>query len=257
MNSMYAAERLGKSTALLVPNVFVIDEDDSVRETLQHLIGIAGWRACTFSSAHEFLSRPHALTPSCLVLDVALRDLSGLEVQKRVAHRSDMPVIFIANCAEVSISVQAMKAGALEFLMKPFRHEVLLSTIRYAIGLSQAELERESRLRALRDQFALLSPREREVMMLVVSGRLNKQIGWELGVCEDTVKAHRGKVMRKMGADSVADLVMLAARLCFARWPNALGFQYVNDSSPTVRLEPPLLPRIDNHHRVIAPATRV
>jgi FixJ family two-component response regulator len=257
MNSMYVAERSGKSTALVVPNVFVIDKDATVRETLRQLIGIAGWRACTFSSAQEFLSRPRALTPSCLIMDVAPQDLSGLEVQKRVAHRSDMPVIFIANCAEVSLSVQAMKAGALEFLMKPFHDEVLLNTIRHALGLSQAELERESRLRELRDQFALLSPREREVMMLVVSGRLNKQIGWELGICEDTVKAHRGKVMRKMGADSVADLVMLAAKLCFARWPKAFGFQYVNDSSPGLPLETPLPVIIDNHHRVVAPATRI
>jgi len=199
------------------PIVFVVDDDVSVRESLELLIRSAGWQPETFASSQEFLARPRALAPSCLVLDVRLPGLNGLELQKRIAdERSDMPIIFITGFGNVPMTVQAMKAGAVEFLTKPFADDVLLSAIRNAIERSRTALAHEAELRALRDCHASLSRREREVMALVVSGRLNKQVGDELGISEITVKAHRGKVMRKMKADSLADLVTMAARLCLA-----------------------------------------
>ena len=202
------------------PIVFVVDDDVSVRESLELLISSAGWQAETFASAQEFLARPPVLAPSCLVLDVALPDLSGLDLQKRVAvDRIDMPIIFITGFGDVPITVQAMKAGAVEFLTKPFGDDVLLSAIRHAIERSQTALAHEAEIRALRDRHASLSRREREVMALVVSGLLNKQVGGELGISEITVKAHRGKVMRKMEAASLADLVTMAARLGLAPAP--------------------------------------
>jgi len=201
------------------PIVFVVD-DVSVRESLELLISSAGWQAETFASAQEFLARPPVLAPSCLVLDVALPDLSGLDLQKRVAvDRIDMPIIFITGFGDVPMTVQAMKAGAVEFLTKPFGDDVLLSAIRHAIERSQTALAHEAEIRALRDRHASLSRREREVMALVVSGLLNKQVGGELGISEITVKAHRGKVMRKMEAASLADLVTMAARLGLAPAP--------------------------------------
>ena len=202
------------------PIVFVVDDDVSVRESLESLIRFAGWEPETFASAQEFLARPRVLVPSCLVLDVALPDLSGLDLQKRIAvDRSDMPIIFITGYGDVPITVQAMKAGAIEFLTKPFGDDVLLSAIRRAIERSQAVLDHEAEMRALRDRYASLSSREREVMALVVSGLLNKQVGGELGISEITVKAHRGRVMRKMKAGSLADLVNMAARLRLAPAP--------------------------------------
>src|SRR5580704_11590857 len=196
------------------PIVFVVDDDISVRESLESLIRCAGWQPETFASAQEFLARPRVLAPSCLVLDVALPDLSGLDLQKRIAvDRIDMPIIFITGYGDVPMTVQAMKAGAVEFLMKPFSDDVLLSAIRHAIERSHIALRHEAELRALRGSYASLSRREREVMALVVSGLLNKQVGGELGISEITVKAHRGKVMRKMQAGSLADLVNMAARL--------------------------------------------
>jgi FixJ family two-component response regulator len=202
------------------PIVFVVDDDISVRESLELLIRCEGWEPETFASAEEFLSRPRVLAPSCLVLDVTLPDLSGLDLQKRVAvDRIDMPIIFITGYGDVPMTVQAMKAGAVEFLTKPFGDDVLLSAIRNAIERSYAALRHEAEIRALRDRYASLSRREREVMALVVSGLLNKQAGGELGISEITVKAHRGKVMRKMKAGSLADLVTMAARLRLAPAP--------------------------------------
>ena len=196
------------------PIVFVVDDDVSVRKSLELLIDSAGWQPETFASAQEFLSRPRVLAPSCLVLDVALPDLNGLELQKRVAvDRIDMPIIFISGYGDVLVAVQAMKAGAVEFLTKPFGDEVLLNAIRHAIERSHATLGDEAEMQALRDRYASLSPREHEVMALVASGLLNKQVGGELGISEITVKAHRGQVMRKMKADSLPDLVTMAAKL--------------------------------------------
>ncbi len=200
-----------------IPTVFVVDDDVSVRESLELLIGCAGWQAETFASAQEFLSRPRVLAPSCLVLDVGLPDLNGLDLQKRVAaDRTDMPIIFITGHGDVPMTVQAMKAGAVEFLTKPFGDEVLLGAIRNAIERSLAAVSREAEMRVLQNSYASLTPREREVMALVVSGRLNKQVGGELGISEITVKAHRGHAMRKMKAGSLADLVKMAARLRLA-----------------------------------------
>jgi len=197
--------------------VFVVDDDISVRESLESLIRFAGWQPQTFASAQEFLSHPRVFVPSCLVLDVTLPDLNGLELQKRIAtHRKDMPIIFITGHGDVPMTVRAMKAGAVEFLTKPYADEVLLRAIQQAIGYSHAALHREAGMRSLLDSYASLSRRERQVMALVVSGRLNKQVGVELGISEITVKAHRGKVMRKMKADSLPDLVNMAARLQLA-----------------------------------------
>jgi FixJ family two-component response regulator len=195
------------------PIVFVVDDDVSVRESLEGLIRSEGWEVETFSSAEQFLARPRTLTPSCLVLDMTLPELNGLDLQKRVADRSDMPIIFITGYGDVPMTVQAMKAGAAEFLTKPFGDEVLLSAIRQAIERSRTALDQEEEVRALRDRYASLSRREQEVMALVIAGRLNKQVGFELGISEITVKAHRGRVMRKMEADSLADLINMAAKL--------------------------------------------
>jgi FixJ family two-component response regulator len=202
------------------PIVFVVDDDVSVRKSLELLIDSAGWQPETFASAQEFLSCPRVLAPSCLVLDVTLPDLNGLELQKRIAaDRTDMPIIFISGYGDVPMTVQAMKAGAVEFLTKPLGGDVLLSAIQDAIERSCAALGREEAMRTLRDCYASLSRREREVMGLVVAGLLNKQVGAELGISEITVKAHRGSVMRKMKADSLADLVNMAARLGLAAAP--------------------------------------
>lgn len=202
------------------PIVFVVDDDISVRESLELLIRCEGWQPETFGSAQEFLSRPRALVPSCLVLDVSLPGLNGLDLQKRVAgERAEMPIIFITGYGDVPMTVQAMKAGAVEFLTKPFGDEVLLRAIRHAIERSRVALDREAEIVTLRDCYSSLTHREREVMALVVSGLLNKLIGGELGISEITVKAHRGQVMRKMKADSLADLVKMAARLRLARAP--------------------------------------
>jgi FixJ family two-component response regulator len=195
------------------PIVFVVDDDVSVRESLELLISFAGWQPATFASAREFLARPRALTPSCLVLDVSLPDLNGLDLQELVADRVDMPIIFITGHGDIPMTVRAMKAGAVEFLTKPFDDEVLLSAIRQGLERSRAALGDEAERRALRDCYESLTPREREVMALVVSGLLNKQVGFKLGISETTVKAHRGKVMQKMKADSLADLVKTAERL--------------------------------------------
>ena len=198
----------------VTPIVFVVDDDISVRESLELLVRCEGWQPETFASAHEFLERSRVLVPSCLVLDISLPGLNGLDLQKRVAvERTDMPIIFITGHGDVPMTVQAMKAGAVEFLTKPFSDEVLLSAIRQALRRSHAALARETELRLLRDCYASLTLREREVMACVVSGLLNKQVGGELGISEITVKAHRGQVMRKMKAGSLPDLVNMAAKL--------------------------------------------
>ena len=196
------------------PVVFVVDDDVSVRESLELLIDNEGWQPRTFACAQEFLDSPRAVVPSCLLLDISLPGLSGLELQKRVAvERTDIPIIFITGYGDVPKTVQAMKAGAVEFLTKPFNAEVLLTAIRQALERSRLALAQEAELRELRSRYASLTPREREVMALVVFGLLNKQIGGELGISEITVKAHRGQAMQKMKANSVADLVKMAGRL--------------------------------------------
>ena len=196
------------------PVVFVVDDDVSVRESLEALIGFAGFQVQVFATAREFLVHPRIDAPSCLVLDLALPDLNGLDLQQRVAaERPDMPIIFITGYGDVPTSVEAMKKGAVEFLTKPFSDEILLEAIRNAIERSRAALLQGAELQTLRERHASLSRREQEVMALVVAGLLNKQVGFELGISEITVKAHRGNVMRKMGAPSLAALVTMAARL--------------------------------------------
>jgi len=199
------------------PIVFVVDDDVSVRESLDLLIKFAGWQSETFASAVDFLARPRTTTPSCLVLDVSLPDLDGLELQKLIAsERTDMPIIFITGHGDVPMTVKAMKGGAVEFLTKPFDDEVLLSAIRHALKRSAVVLDDQAETSALRSSYESLTPREREVMQLVVAGMLNKQIGLNLGISEVTVKAHRGKMMQKMKAESLADLVKTAVRLGLA-----------------------------------------
>jgi FixJ family two-component response regulator len=204
-----------------VPIVFVVDDDVSVRESLELLIRCEGWQPEIFASAQEFLARPRVLTPSCMILDVSLPGLNGLELQKRIGvDRIEMPIIFITGHGDVPMTVQAMKAGAVEFLIKPFSDEVLLNAIRDALERSRAALDQAAEMRTVRDSYASLTSREREVMALVVLGLLNKQVGAELGISEITVKAHRGNLMRKMKVDSLAALVKIAAALRRALEPN-------------------------------------
>jgi FixJ family two-component response regulator len=199
------------------PIVFVVDDDVSVRESLELMIKFAGWQPETFASAGEFLARPRTSLPSCLVLDISLPDLNGLELQKMIAsERTDMPIIFITGHGDVPMTVKAMKGGAVEFLTKPFDDEVLLSAIRHAIKRSAAVLDEQSEMMTLRSNYESLTPREQDVMRCVVAGMLNKQIGMKLGISEITVKAHRGKMMQKMKAESLADLVKTAVRLGLA-----------------------------------------
>jgi FixJ family two-component response regulator len=197
-----------------LPVVFIVDDDISVRESLEALIRFEGWRTELFGSAEDFLARPRASEPSCIILDVSLPDLNGLDLQKLLAvERRDMPIIFITGHGDIPMSVQAMKAGAVEFLTKPINDDTLLNAVRQAIERSRADLDNEAELMELRERWASLTTREREVIELVVSGLLNKQVGYKLGISEITVKAHRGKAMLKMAADSLADMVRMAARL--------------------------------------------
>ncbi len=200
------------------PIVFVVDDDISIRESLEFMLRDQGFAVETFTTAQEFLARQHTWTPSCLILDVSLPGLNGLDLQKMVAQdRHDMPIIFITGHGDIPMTVKAMKAGAVEFLTKPFSDDVLLNAIRNAIERSRVLLDRDAELRELRSRYAPLTPREREVMALVVAGLPNKQVGSELGISEITVKAHRGSVMRKMKAGSLPELVSMAARLRLVR----------------------------------------
>jgi FixJ family two-component response regulator len=196
--------------------VFVVDDDMSVRESLESLIRNAGWLAELFASGQEFLARPRLTVPCCLLLDVSLPGLSGLELQRQIAERTEMPIIFITGHGDVPMTVQAMKAGAVEFLTKPLRRDVLLNAIRGALEKSRAALQVDAEMQAIKNCYQSLTPREREVMGLVVTGLLNKQIAGELDISETTVKKHRGQVMRKMKSDSLAELVTIAARLGLA-----------------------------------------
>ena len=193
------------------PIVFVIDDDVSVRESLELLIRYEGWQAESFASATEFLSRPREFVPSCLILDLCLPGFSGLDLQQQIAgERTDMPIIFMTGHGDIPSSVQAMKAGAVEFLTKPFTDDALMSAVRQALDRSRIALDQDAELQKLRDCYESLSAREQQVMSLVVSGLLNKQVGGELGISEITVKIHRGVAMRKMDARTLADLVRMA-----------------------------------------------
>lgn len=196
------------------PIVFVVDDDISARTSIGSLVRDAGWRLETFETTQEFISGPHIPVPSCLVLDLTLRVPDGLELQRRLAtDRPDIPIIFITSHGDVSVAVKAMKAGAIEFLTKPFGDTVLLNAIQMALGHSEAALRLRADMQTLHDRYAKLSRREQEVMALVIRGLLNKQVGFELGISEITVKAHRGQVMRKMNANSFAELVNMGGKL--------------------------------------------
>jgi FixJ family two-component response regulator len=205
---------LSRPMSITKPIVFIVDDDPWVRESLITLIQDAGWQPEAFATAQDFLDRPRAFTPSCLVLDISLPGVNGLELQKRVAvERTDMPIIFITGHGDIPMSVGAMKAGAVEFLTKPFNDEVLLTSIRQALERSRLAFANDLEIQKLRDRYTSLTARERDVMALVVSGLLNKQVADELGITESTVKAHRGQVMQKMKANSVVDLVKMTAAL--------------------------------------------
>jgi FixJ family two-component response regulator len=220
--SEHGSQMTSRLVAQTTPTVFVVDDDISVRESLELLIRHEGMEVETFRSAQEFLARPRASVPSCLVLDVSLPGVNGLELQKRISsEQQDMPIIFITGYGDIPMTVQAMKAGAVEFLTKPFADHLLLNAVRSALDRSAAHLARHEELQALKARHARLTPREREVMSLVVVGLLNKQVADELDISEITVKAHRGCVMRKMQADSFAELVNMALRLRLKRPPAA------------------------------------
>jgi FixJ family two-component response regulator len=196
------------------PLVFVLDDDISIRESLELLLRSAGWLVETFESPREFLARPRHAGPNCLILDMSLPELSGLQVQERIAgERTDMPIIFITGGTDIPMTVKAMKAGAVEFLPKPYGQTQLLEAVRSALAKSESAIAAQESSRGMRTAYEALTPRERQVMGMVVAGLLNKQVGGELGISEITVKTHRGNMMRKMNADSLADLVKIAREL--------------------------------------------
>ena len=213
-----SADSPSKSTER--PVVFVVDGDRSVRDALDVLIRSAGYQPRTAASAEEFLARPRLMAPSCLLVELHLSGLSGLGLQRLVSDRTEMPVIFLSEQINVPAIVEAMKRGALEFLTKPLVRDVLLIAIRHALECSRASLNQLAQMQVLQERYASLTRREREVMSLVVSGRLNKQVGCELGISEITVKAHRARMMRKMQVRTVVELLTMTASL---RGPTAMA----------------------------------
>jgi FixJ family two-component response regulator len=195
------------------PTIFIVDGDRQVRDALCRPLISAGYRPRTAVSAEEFLARPRVIAPSCLIVEVNLPGLGGLELQQRLLERTELQIVFMADRTDVCAAVRAMKAGACEFLPKPVSSDQVLSAVRHAISLSRTVIDRLIHFYSLRERYASLSRREREVMGMVVSGRLNKQVGGELGISEFTVKAHRGSLMRKMQATSFAELVVMAQNL--------------------------------------------
>jgi FixJ family two-component response regulator len=209
----YPASRFSPCKLTEAPTVFVIDSDSSVREALDQLIRSAGWQSRTAASVEEFLTGPRIIGPSCLLSEMNLPGMTGLDLQKLVLDRRELPIIFISHLTDVHTAVQAMKSGAFELLTKPLTADLVLSAIRGAFERSRAALSYLSRIESLRARYQSLSVREREVLGLVVSGRLNKQVGGDLGITEYTVKVHRGRAMRKMQADSFAELISMVASL--------------------------------------------
>jgi FixJ family two-component response regulator len=229
------------------PVVFVVDDDVSIRESLEALLQKAGWCVETFDSALKFLARPPVLVPNCLVLDVALPGLNGLDLQKRVVvERPGMPIIFITGQGDIPMTVQAMKAGAIEFLTKPYKGDVLLQSIKSAVEKSKALLGREEEIQILKARYADLTSRERDVMSLVVVGLLNKQVGSRLGISEITVKKHRGNAMRKMKAESLVELAKMAKRLRLPQAPAETLLVANNPSSPKRLILPGPIPPTRN-----------